>query len=147
MDTTYKVSGFLAEVKQLIAARSNLHRKVLDVLHEAGVEIVSPNFMNQRLLDSAQAIIPAVEAAPAVLSEMEVAPPGEVIFDKAETAEKVDLMRGKLAELAERRKALAKRKDDEAKLAIERIDAAMDKIEKGIQRGSQALETDEAKPT
>lgn len=144
---TYKVSGFLAEVKQIIAARSNLRRKVLDVLHEAGVEIVSPRFMNQRLLDKDQAIIPAVESAPTVLPEEEVSPPGEVIFDKAETAEKVVLLRDKLAELAEKRKAFAKRKDDEAKLALERIDDAMGKIEEGIRRRNQALEADEAKPT
>lgn len=144
---TYKVSGFLAEVKQLIAARSNLRRKILDVLHQAGVEIVSPRFMNQRLLDKTEAIIPAVEMVPAGLAEEEVAPHGEVIFDKAETAEKVDLLRNKLAELAEKRKAFAKRRDEEARAALERIDAAMAKIEKGIQHSSQALEADEVKPS
>ncbi|MBV1914786.1 MAG: mechanosensitive ion channel family protein, partial [Pseudomonadales bacterium] len=45
---TYKINGMLAEVKSLLTARSNLRREVLDVLHEGGVEIVSPSFMNQR---------------------------------------------------------------------------------------------------
>jgi small conductance mechanosensitive channel len=144
---TYKVSGFLAEVKQLIAARSNLRRKILDVLHHAGVEIVSPRFMNQRLLDKTQAIIPPVEEAATILPEKEVAPPGEVIFDKAETAEKVALLRDRLADLAEKRKAFAKRKDGKAKAALARIDAAIAKIEGGIERTSQALEADEVKPS
>jgi hypothetical protein len=144
---TYKVSGFLAEVKQLIAARSNLRRKILDVLHHAGVEIVSPRFMNQRLLDTEQAIIPNLEAPSDSLPEEEVAPPGEVIFDKAETAERVALLRDKLADLAEKRKAFAKRKDGEAKAALVRMDAAIAKIERGIKRTRQALDADEVKPS
>ncbi len=42
-----KISGFLSETKQLLASRSNLKRSVLDVQHLAGIEIVSPNFMNK----------------------------------------------------------------------------------------------------
>ena len=49
----YRVSGFLAEVKNLITVKSTLKKRVLDVLHENGVEIVSPAFMNQRQLVAA----------------------------------------------------------------------------------------------
>jgi chromosome segregation ATPase len=67
-----------------------------------------------------------------------------MIFDKAETAEKVDIWRAKLAELAEKRKALAKQKDAEAKRALARIDAVMEKIEAEIRNSSQALAADDA---
>jgi len=45
---TYKVSGFLEDIKVILTTRSNLKKAMLDTLHEANVEIVSPSFMNQR---------------------------------------------------------------------------------------------------
>ena len=44
----YRVMGILKETDKLLSARSNLNEAVLDALHEAGIEIVSPAFMNQR---------------------------------------------------------------------------------------------------
>lgn len=41
---TYQVNGFLTEAKTLLTARSKLNGSVLDTLHEAGIEIMSPNF-------------------------------------------------------------------------------------------------------
>jgi small-conductance mechanosensitive channel len=43
---TYRVAGFLSDVKQLLSVRSRLQASVLDMLHGAGVETVSPTFMN-----------------------------------------------------------------------------------------------------
>jgi len=92
---TYRVSGILAEVKGLITARSNLHRRVLDMLHGHGIEIMSPAFMAQRPLPDGQKIIPApVKAQPT-----EQAPVvEEILFDKAEQAEKIDKERRALME-------------------------------------------------
>ena len=47
---TYRAAGVLTQVKQLLTARSNLRAMVLETLHGAGIEIVSPHFMNQRQL-------------------------------------------------------------------------------------------------
>jgi small conductance mechanosensitive channel len=84
---TYRVAGFLPDVKGLLTSRSNLYRSVLDVLHGCGVEIMSPAFMNQRRLAESQRIIPPVpqkEAPqPTVVAE-------EIVFDKAEQAEQVE---------------------------------------------------------
>ena len=44
----YRVHGLLENVKTIITARSRLHGRVLDALHNANIEIVSPTFMNQR---------------------------------------------------------------------------------------------------
>lgn len=41
---SYRVSGLLEEPKTLLTSRSRLNAKVLDTLHGAGVEIMSPNF-------------------------------------------------------------------------------------------------------
>jgi small conductance mechanosensitive channel len=41
---TYRVNGFLSEAKTLLTCRSNLNAAVLDTLHEAGIEIMSPAY-------------------------------------------------------------------------------------------------------
>ena len=47
---SYRIAGMLREVKLLITTGSDLRKAMLDCLHEAGIEIVSPSFMNQRAL-------------------------------------------------------------------------------------------------
>ncbi len=47
---TYKVGGLLKNVASLLTDKSNFNKAVLDSLHESHIEIVSPTFMNQRLL-------------------------------------------------------------------------------------------------
>lgn len=79
---TYRVAGFLSEVKHLLTARSRLRGHVLDTLHGAGIEIVSPNFMNQRQLGEGTRIL-AETRAPS-LPKVENETPEERIFDKAE---------------------------------------------------------------
>ncbi|MGE0040779.1 MAG: mechanosensitive ion channel family protein [Vicinamibacterales bacterium] len=96
---TYRVSGLLTEVRSLLSTRSNLYRAILDTLHGAGVEIVSPHFMNQRRLDAAAPVIPRPRAAPA---ETPLPGPEPLVFDKAERAAKREAERERLrAEIAE----------------------------------------------
>lgn len=84
---TYKVSGMLEDVKSLLTARSNLCRYVLDTLHENRVEIVSPTFMNQRPILEDKKIIPAKAKQK---SSESVSIVEEIVFDKAEKAEKIE---------------------------------------------------------
>ncbi|MBE9525978.1 MAG: mechanosensitive ion channel [Proteobacteria bacterium] len=84
---TYKVSGMLEDVKSLLTARSNLCRYVLDTLHENRVEIVSPTFMNQRPILEDKKIIPAKAKQK---SSESISIVEEIVFDKAEKAEKIE---------------------------------------------------------
>ncbi len=84
---TYRVAGLLTEVKSLITARSRLRGQILDSLHEGGVEIVSPNFMNTRALDAAHVFIPEPAPREAKPTPAESPLPEAVLFDKAEEAE------------------------------------------------------------
>ncbi|MEZ6142519.1 MAG: mechanosensitive ion channel [Zavarzinella sp.] len=85
---TYRVSGFLDDIKNLLTARSNLCKKILDVLHAAGVEIMSPTIMNQRQTTMETKFVPAdavehhAESGKKQIEEM--------MFDKAEQAEKIE---------------------------------------------------------
>jgi small conductance mechanosensitive channel len=140
---TYKISGFLNEPKHLLAMRSGLKRAVLDGLHGAGIEIVSPNFMNQRVLDSNVSMIPPTLVKPAGLDAETAQLPDDRIFDKAEIAQEKDHWREKLNDLTQKRDALVKAKDKDHAEAVKKIEAAMEKIEKRIEQVDGMLHADE----
>ena len=106
---TYRVAGFLSEVKQLVSARSALRVNMLDKLHEAGIEIVSPSFMYQRQQSESTRMVPvtpsqtgAHEAAGASTS----AEPEDIVFDKAQRAEDLEQLGSERSELVESIKEL-----------------------------------------
>ena len=93
---TYRIAGKLTDVKQILSARSRLRSKMLDTLHEGGVEIVSPSFMNQRQVGD-QTFVPE---GPATRVEPEPEKvPEQVIFDKAEAAQLLQVSRDELSKL------------------------------------------------
>jgi small-conductance mechanosensitive channel len=104
---TYRVAGFLPEVKHLLTARSTLRKRIMDTLHAAGIEIVSPTFMNQRQLKPEAVVIPAgadVAGPPAGAPEAEA--PEALIFDKAEQAEEIEHLRAEQDQIAAEMKEL-----------------------------------------
>jgi small-conductance mechanosensitive channel len=139
---SYKISGFLTDTKKMLAMRSNLKRAVLDVLHGAGVEIVSPNFMNQRVLAKEAAVIPEAASVSAHKGADPAELPENLIFDKAETAQEKVLWQGKLAALQEKRELLMKRKDPSNADALKKIEMAMEKIKKRIEKVDEILDAD-----
>jgi len=87
---TYRVAGLLEDVKSLISARSRLRESMLDALHAAGIEIVSPNFMNTRSLADDQSFVPI----PVRRKSGEILATAESLaFDKAEEASLVEQIR------------------------------------------------------
>ena len=77
----YRISGLLEDITGMITARSNLFREVLDVLHDANIEIMSPTVMNQRRIDENALVIPKKpvrkKTTPKAVAE-------DIVFDKAE---------------------------------------------------------------
>ncbi len=86
---TYRAAGLLEDVKSLISARSRLREAMLDALHSAGIEIVSPNFMNTRSLGDRGPVIPK----PAKTKKGTDSQVEDVAFDKAEEAATVEEIR------------------------------------------------------
>lgn len=84
----YRVGGRLDDVGSLITARSQLRASILDTLHGAGVEIVSPAYMNQRPQPPEQRAIPVQPAAPkgSPTRTESTAKVEDMVFDKAEQA-------------------------------------------------------------
>jgi len=104
---TYRVAGFLPEVKQILTARSNLRAMMLDTLHAGGVEIVSPTFMNQRpIADGTRAVPPHQTSRLGRIVDAKDNIPEELIFDKAEQAERLEQFRAVQEQIAEEIKEL-----------------------------------------
>ncbi|MEO0482462.1 MAG: mechanosensitive ion channel domain-containing protein [Planctomycetota bacterium] len=114
---TYRVCGFLGDVKKLISARSALRASVLDTLHGAGVEIVSPSFMNQRPTPD-----PVIPTGGGRRKRPSSAEPEAIVFDKADEAERLGGLRIEADALRAKIKALGVERgsaDETRKTAID----------------------------
>ena len=122
---TYAISGLLTKVNEVIAKRRELRARTMDALHAAGIEIVSPTFMNTRSYRSEDSIIPEID--PDAEYKVDTAP-DSLVFDKAVKAESVARLREMLAD------AQAKC-DEAAQLA--------NKVQKGDERDAALLDVKE----
>ncbi len=116
----YQVSGLLNDVKKLLSFRSTLNKKMLDHLHQVGIEIVSPSFMNTRAYPAEKVFIP--EHGPHEHVETETGKAEEVVFDIAEDAASLEEMRTEFtqlqAKISDRQKQLEKSDDDNERKKI-----------------------------
>ena len=127
---TYRLAGLLIDVKSLLSSRSNLRAKMMDCLHQAGVEIVSPNFMNQRVLSADKTFVPRVSRRTPSVDKQEGLPEA-VVFDKADEAESLEKLRERHSQL---------RRDIES-LKSSLSDETDKTLRSQIQKKIEALET------
>lgn len=139
---TYRVAGFLPEVKYLLTERSNLLKYVMDELHGHGVEIVSPTFMNQRQQAEGRKVVPPVHR---VKVEPDEPAPEALIFDKADEAERKQ-------KLLEAQRQLQKEMDalqEERKTADEKrrvyIDHRLDRIKQTAEAIAEGVSASDKK--
>ncbi len=92
----YKVYGLVKEIKTVLTATSNLHGHMLDALHDANIEIVSPNFMNQRQIGDTVFIAKKDRTKKEVT---ETPAPESLIFDKADVAETIEKRKENLSDV------------------------------------------------
>ncbi len=134
----YRVAGKLEEVKQLISARSNLHKKILDCLHQANIEIVSPRFMNQRAIGSSTFIPPQ----DVINTEDNVEPEAsaeQVIFDKADIVESIDDLQQEKANLLARLEKLQNLQNETSKDLKSKYDFRLDYTRQRIEAVDRML--------
>lgn len=142
---TYRVSGILSEVKELITARSRLRSAVMDALHGGGVEIVSPTFMNRRSADE-KTFIPEVEGEEK--AEEEESRAEDVVFDKAEEAEsreeRMDILRDRLEEIEEELdQGPEKERKEELEAKAERIEQRLKSLTEEAEEAKEEKEKEE----
>jgi hypothetical protein len=128
----YRVCGFLEDPRTLVSARSKLRASVLDTLHGAGVEIVSPSYMSQRPAPKDE---PAIPMPTRVKPKREETEPEKLVFDKAEAASQVEQLNKERSELEARKMEIelglkeASEEEKAEKVAqIEQIDARLAEI-------------------
>lgn len=109
----YRVAGVLHDVTSLLSARSNLRKSVLNTLHAARIEIVSPNFINSRSLAADQKCIPINSERAPKNHEISVE---ELAFEKADSAALAERIRVEIETIETRIKSLS---DNDAKEKIE----------------------------
>ena len=146
------MAGILEEIKFFLSAQSRIRCAMLDALHDDGIEIVSPTFMNQRQMDPELQFIPRKEwGAPERPITDESSAPESAIFDKADEAEAKNQLEEELEKhnksLEEYKKAMSDAKTDEEKAEIERrrdeTGTRIEILKKQIQEKSEAVETKE----
>jgi small-conductance mechanosensitive channel len=138
---TYKASGKLADIKSLLTARSNLCRYVLDGFHGAGIEIVSPTFMNQRKLADDLKIIPAKVNAKLAESSQTVE---EIIFDKADKAQQKESNKQQLLDTYQAYKEkLETASGEDKKIIQKKIDDVRGRLKEIEQLDIEADEVDD----
>lgn len=137
---SYKINGLLLEVKSLLTMRSNLYRQVLNTLHDNGVEIMSPNFVNQyKLADDYRAIPKHYRRFNAKKAEPEVAAE-DIVFDKAEEAEQKETQKAELKEQIKELEAQASEAEKEQK---EKIKEQISEVKELLKEVSKSEKTDD----
>ena len=138
---TYRIAGLLSDVKTLFTAQSSLRRRVLDTLHDAGVEIASPMLVGHRGIEDGSPLIPTLDHA--VLThreEDESAAPSDLIFDKAEEAEEEARIEKAIEELRGEAKELEQSLKDAPELEKPRIQEEPEAV--GVRIGALEAELD-----
>ncbi len=98
----YRAAGVLEDVRSLHAKRSDLRTHMLDCLHEAGIQILSPNYINLRgLSENAPETVPEKADNLAQSGKELGAPPTGLIFDKADSAAALASRREDLVQVEE----------------------------------------------
>jgi small-conductance mechanosensitive channel len=140
---TYRCSGMLEDLSKLIGAESVLRARMLDQLHEHGVEIVSPTFMNQRRLGEERRFVPEPPSARAARAEVPPAPEEAAVFGKAARAATLEQLRARRAAALEERERLVNRREEvksdedecaRAETALERLQVYLDFLDERIGR-------------
>ena len=117
----YKVYGLVKDIKTILSAQSRLNAMILDALHAAQIEIVSPSFMNQRQVGETIFIPKKVKPKEEVtLSDA----PESKIFDKAEEAESIEKSKERVEDVDQKIKdlteALLQAEDEKSREEINR---------------------------
>jgi small-conductance mechanosensitive channel len=139
---TYRVAGVLENVRKLLSTRSKLRENMLDALHGAGIEIVSPSFMYTRTQSAREQMLSEVQDS--IETKHREPNPESVIFDKADEAELVDDLRVRHESLLEQINTLKEKiKESESDADIEQLKREIKWRETSAERLQQKVEAED----
>lgn len=116
---TYRVAGLLEDIQSLITARSALLVAILDALHDADIEVASPNLMTTRTMAPEAKIQPPSDAPKR--SPIAQVAAEDIAFDKADDAASAEKLRQLIRVLDEDIRNLGKAGGPESELERARL--------------------------
>ncbi|MDA7640111.1 mechanosensitive ion channel [Opitutaceae bacterium] len=137
---SYRVSGFLADIKRLVTARSRLRIESMNTLHAAGIEVMSPAVMMQRPIPSETRIMPEHGETSPLQPLTDKPLPEERIFDKAEKAEAIERLEKELKEQENGKAELAKQLDGSGEKEKVELQNRIKEMDTQIERLRKSLE-------
>ena len=136
---TYRVAGVLENVRKLLSTRSKLRENMLDALHGAGIEIVSPSFMYTRTQSAREQMLSLVQDS--IEAKHREPNPESIIFDKADEAELIDDLRIRHDNLLKQINTLKEKiKESESDADIEQLKREIKWRETSAERLQQKIE-------
>lgn len=126
----YRVAGLLEDVESLISARSRLREAMLDALHAAEIEIVSPTFMNSRVFSVDKEFIPEPSKQ---LREPEQKQAEAIVFDKASEAASIEDLKRSIEVIDEKLAVLNEGPEPADKKLVERLKAEKERLAERIE--------------
>lgn len=140
----YRVYGLLKESSKQLSMKSNLLKMVLDVLHEEGIEIVSPSYINRREYDNSDSFIPPVMKHETTADEKKDIRVDNIAFDRAEEANHIEKQKENYNSLLEEKKNLENGvKNEDDKEIKKNIKMKTEKLENKSKVLMQDIETRE----
>jgi len=145
----YRVHGLLKDTKELLSARSRLRRAVVNALHAADIQIVSPGYVNRVEFPADHEFIPPApdngeqqsEASSETSDKVEA-----IAFDRAEEAESIERLYALQEKLQrDREETASKIKEAESGDEKQRLQDEQQQIEARIKRTSEIVEQREEK--
>lgn len=133
----YRIAGFLADPRSLLASRSKLRGAILDTLSQAGIEIMSPMFVARREA-SDEPLLPQ-DQGPSISTQTRRTAEDRV-FDKAETAGRLDETKKKLLEAQENLELLRLELNNDDPETAERAQRAVGRAERRIDNLNKRIE-------
>lgn len=134
----YKIHGFLDDSNKFFSTNSLLNGKVMDILHQYKIEIVSPSFMNQRRIDEQIFIPKHIEIE---TENVDSKAPEDLIFDEATKSEAIEKKKEHLEDIiqsnAEKKEKL---KTTKSKVDSEKADELIKKLEENIKNEEEQNE-------
>ena len=136
----YRVAGLLEDVESLISARSRLRESMLEALHVAEIEIVSPTFMNSRVYADDRAFIPE----PSLRRKKPMQPQAEaIVFDKAADAASVEQLKTRIESIDSELTHLSEESSPGSDETISRLEAEKSRLLKRIEVEQERLRNTE----
>lgn len=129
----YCINGLLTDSSKFLSSQSKLNAMVLDSLHEAEVEIVSPTFMNTRNVNDQKFLHNSAPTPEEARIDKMPKEPETVIFDKAMQAEILEEQKNQIVEItAECEKLKEQIKSEEDKDKIESLEELLKRRERRV---------------